>query len=141
VSGPSQTVYTTMSTPIIANKASFHEEARYQMCCAVCGTTKGFNAHHVLYAQILEREYGLTGNALYDTRNALRICTENGNNCHSRHHHAVRKIMTVELTDENVAYVFEVMGLYGADWLRRYYDDDVQDSRIVKLESELRVAA
>lgn len=125
----------------VCNRASFHDEARFQLCCAVCGSTKGFHAHHVVYEQVLEKKYGITGNAIFDTRNALRICTEDGNNCHSRHHHAVRKIMTVELTDDNIAYAFEIMGLYGADWLRQYYDDDVEDRRIVKLESELSVAA
>jgi len=125
----------------ICNRESFHDEARFQMCCAVCGSTKGFHAHHVVYEQVLDKRYGITGKAAFDTRNALRICTEAGNNCHSHHHHAVRKIMTVELTDENVAYAFEIMGLYAADWLRQYYDDDVQDSRILKLESEHKVAA
>lgn len=125
----------------VCNRASFHDEAQFQLCCAVCGSTKGFHAHHVVYAQMLENQYGITGNALFDTRNALRICTEDGGNCHSRHHWAVRKIMTVELTDDNITYAFEIMGLYGADWLRRYYDDSVEDRRILKLESELSVAA
>ena len=93
-----------------------------------------------MYKQVLEK-YGKMGNEVHDTRNALRVCTELDNNCHMRHHHAVRKILTVELVDENIEYAFEVMGLYAADWLRQYYDDSVQDRRILKLESELRMAA
>jgi hypothetical protein len=125
----------------ICNRESFHDEARFQMCCAVCGSTKGFHAHHVLYEQVLDKEFGIKGKAAFDTRNALRICTEDGNNCHQRHHWAVRKIMTVELLDQNIEYIFEIMGLRGADWLRRYYDDSVEDRRILKLESGLRLVA
>jgi|SRR3982750_2219337 hypothetical protein len=119
---------------VIANPQSFREEARWQRVCAVCDGGGAFHAHHVLYEQMLERKFGLSGNALFDPRNALRICTDN---CHTRHHWKIRPIKTAELVDDNISYAFEVMGLYGADWLRQYYDDTTPDKRIRELELSL----
>lgn len=127
-------------TPIICGPSSFWEEARWQGLCAACGKAGPWQAHHVLYKQVLDR-LGIKGDELHDTRNALRLCTELGGNCHSRHHWKVRAVRTVELTDDNVMYVFEKLGLYGADWLRRYYDDTNADPRISRLESVLQEAA
>lgn len=115
----------------INNSASFRNEARWQAVCAVCGKPGAWQAHHVLYEQELDRR----GVKPWDTRNALRICTEGRTNCHSRHHWKVRAIKTVELLDCNVLYVFEILGPYAADWLRRYYDDTTPDPRILQLSS------
>jgi len=115
----------------INNPASFRNEARWQRVCAVCKKAGPWQAHHVLIEQELERR----GVKPWDTRNALRICTEGQDNCHSRHHWKVRAIRTVELLDCNVLYAFEILGPYAADWLRRYYDDITPDPRIIQLSS------
>lgn len=114
----------------VCNRPSFRAEATYQRVCAVCLKPGPFNPHHVVYEQDLVRHAGLSGNQLYDTRNALRICTENVTNCHSRHHSRTRTIRTDELTDDNIAYAFEALGEWAADYLRRKYDDSSVDLRI-----------
>lgn len=125
-------------TPI-CNPSSFHAEARYQRVCAACGKARPFHAHHVIYEQELRRALGLPKRdpGLYDTRGALRLCALMDSNCHMRHHHGIAVVKTTKLTDDNVAYAFEVLGLYGADYLRSKYDDTLRDPRILKLELEL----
>lgn len=118
----------------ICNRVSFHEEAQYQLVCAACQKPGPFHAHHVIYEGILQRELGLSGRWLDDTRNALRLCTELVGNCHMRHHWAFRKVKTTELTDDNIEYAFEKLQARAADWLRQYYDDSDEDERILKRE-------
>jgi hypothetical protein len=111
---------------VIANPASFRNEARYQRTCAVCDKPGRFVAHHVVYEQHL-RNIGLRGNALFDTRNALGTHSH----CHTgKHHSAMGKIQTFRLRDENIEYAFEVLGPRAYDYLRRYYDDSGEDPRI-----------
>jgi len=115
----------------IANYESFRAEARYQGLCAVLGTGGDFLAHHVVYEQVLKNRLRLRGNALYDTRNALRLSKK----AHDNHHHAHRKVRTVELLDQNIEYAFVALGAYAGDYLRRYYDDVTQpDPRIPEWE-------
>lgn len=117
------------------NKESFKNEARWQSDCAVCEKVGGsFHAHHVIYEQHL-RDRGLPK---WDTRNARRVCPEP---CHELHHRGRRRIQTKNLTDDNIAYAFHVLGAYAADYLRRYYDDQARDPRIVAHERELEEAA
>lgn len=126
-------------TPI-CNPSSFHAEARFQRVCAACGKARPFHAHHVIYKQDLQRTLGIRDgkdHALYDTRGALRLCKVTGDNCHFRHHHYIKQVETAKLTDDNIAYAFEVLGLYGADYLRAKYDDSLRDPRILKQELEL----
>jgi hypothetical protein len=112
---------------------SFHDEARWQRVCAVCKkpTSGRFHAHHVVDKQTL-RHLGITGNALYDTRNALRLChgLTTSVRCHFRHENRVRVVKTTELTDDNIAYAFRVLGDAALDYLRREYDDTDPDPRI-----------
>lgn len=117
---------------VICNPASFRNEARYQRICAVCLKPGRFVAHHAVYEQHLRVKCGLRGNALYDTRNAL--ATHAG--CHvGKHHTAMRKIKTAQLTDDNIEYGFEKLGAYAYDYFRRYYDDTLEDPRLkLKLE-------
>lgn len=126
------------SRPPICDPSSFHAEARYQRVCAACGQARPFHAHHVVYEQELRRTLGLPKRhpGLYDTRGALRLCCVMDANCHLRHHHGIRVVRTEKLTDDNIAYAFEVLGLYGADYLRAKYDDGLHDSRIMKAELE-----
>lgn len=131
----------------VANPKSFRLEARSQLVCAACQKLgKPFHAHHCVDKAILKNRCGLSGNALYDTRNALRLCQALGDpdcRCHFRHEHRVEGhvVKTSALTDDNLEYAFEVLGDYAADYLRREYDDSEPDPRIVRLESAARMAA
>lgn len=120
----------------LCGRASFRDEARFQRVCAVCRNGGPYQAHHVVTEQVLRSRYAIRGRDAYNTFNVLRVCQR----CHGRHHSRFRKIRTTELRDENLAYAFNVMGLYAAQWLRRYYDDKPPDQRIVQyikqLESE-----
>lgn len=127
----------------ICNPRSFWEEARFQVVCACCGVGGEFHAHHVVDKQTLKARCGLRGDALYDTRNALRLCAgTRGNRCHMQFEYGgVGKveITTRMLTDENVVYAFEALEGYAADFLRHQYED-VQDPdpRILELELGVR---
>lgn len=117
--------------PPIANPASFREEARWQGLCAKCGQGGPWHAHHVVDKRILQDRCKLRGNALYDTRNAMRLCEGlDGNRCHFNFENRVIKIATKILTDQNIEYAFEVLGPYAADYLRAQYDDSEPDARI-----------
>lgn len=128
----------------VANPESFRLEARFQAVCAACGKAQPYHAHHVVDQAILRNRCGLRGNALYDTRNALRLCQALGDpgcRCHFQHEGRMRVVKTKELTDGNVEYAFEVLGDYAPDYLRREYDDSDPDPRIVQLESDATLAA
>lgn len=124
-----------MAEPI-CNPSSFHSEARYQGLCAVCGKSGEFHAHHVVDKAKL-RKWGLSGNALYDTRNALRLCQQMGGverRCHFQHENRRRVVKTTELTDDNITYAFELLKAHAIDYLRAEYDDTDPDPRIIELE-------
>lgn len=81
---------------------------------------------------------------LYDTRNALRLCDSlDGKRCHMNMEwgNGTLRVSTRKLTDDNIAYAFEVMGDWAADYLRQQYVDEPQDPRILQLESRLRETA
>jgi hypothetical protein len=129
-------------TRVICNEASFRAQARWQRACACCGAGGAFHAHHVVDKAILRDRCGLRGKELYDTRNALRLCEGlDGNRCHLQFENRRVVVTTKMLTDENIEYAFEKLGLYGADYLRQEYDDAARDPRISELESELMLAA
>lgn len=118
----------------ICNPSSFRLEARAQRVCAVCQGTGQFHAHHVVDKAILRR-YGRTGNALYDTRNALRLCEGLGTKrCHFQFENRRIVVTTKMLLDDNIVYAFEVLGIFAADYLRREYDDADPDPRLTELE-------
>lgn len=118
----------------ICNPSAFRLEARSQLVCAHCRRGGGYHAHHVVDKQTLRR-YGLRGNALYDTRNALRLCEGlDTKRCHMQFENRRIAIATAMLTDDNILYAFEVLGAFAADFLRREYDDAAEDPRIVELE-------
>lgn len=119
----------------ICNPFSFRDAARWQQVCAVCRKpTKGrFQAHHVVDMRTLQDRCHLSGNALYDTRNALRLCQGLGDvnvRCHFQHENYMRLVKTKELMDENIVYAFAVLGEYALDYLRNEYDDSDPDPRI-----------
>lgn len=91
----------------VSNPASFRAEARWQRVCAVCGRGAGpWHAHHVVAKHILRRLYL----PLNDTRNALRLCER----CHMNFEWGgvgKPKISARDLTDDNICYVWEVLGV------------------------------
>lgn len=126
----------------ISNPQSFKNEARWQRVCATCNKGGAFHAHHVVDKAILRNRCGLRGIQLYDTRNALRLCQGLGDpdrRCHFRHENRVEGyvVKTKNLTDANIEYAFEMLGLYAADYLRDEYDDSEPDERICNLELKL----
>lgn len=117
--------------PPIANPASFRQEARWQRVCARCGAGGGFHAHHVVDKAKLKARCKLSGNDLYDTRNALRLCEGLGTKrCHLQFENRRVVVTTAMLKDENIEYAFEKLGAYAADYLRAEYDDSSPDPRI-----------
>lgn len=128
----------------VCNPEAFRAEAAWQPCCAACGRVKGgWHAHHVVDKRILQDRCGLSGDELYDTRNALRLCQEVGSaevRCHFQHENYARLVRTRELTDDNIAYAFEVLGAYAFDYLRSEYDDSEPDERIVRHLATLEAA-
>lgn len=102
----------------ISNPHSFHLEARHQRVCARRECQRGgkFHAHHVVPRSWLRK------NRLpqFDTRGALRLCDE----CHMQFEWAgpgKLQVVTAELTQDNLCYVWEVMRLSGIDFLKREY--------------------
>jgi hypothetical protein len=126
----------------VANPQSFRLEGRSQIICAKCKKPgKPFHTHHVVDQAILKNRCGLRGNALYDTRNALRLCQALGDpdcRCHFQHENRVAGcvVKTTDLTDDNLEYAFEMLEGYAPDYLRREYDDSERDPRIERLELE-----
>lgn len=118
----------------ICNPSSFRLEARSQRVCAICQGTGSFHAHHVVDKAKLRR-YGKTGNALYDTRNALRLCEGlDTKRCHFQFENRRVTLTTKMLLDENIEYAAEVLGPYAVDYLRAEYDDTDPDPRLIELE-------
>lgn len=110
-------------------KKDFHEAARDQRVCAVCGRADSFDAHHVIEASYLKRE----GHVVYVKANALRLCDRFAkNNCHGKHTLGGRRVRMKELTDENIEYAFALLGPGKAEnYLRRHYRGD--DPRLDQL--------
>lgn len=108
---------TVVSSTPISDPHSFWLEARYQRGCAHCGATGDFHAHHVVDKQTLRR----AGLPLHDTRNALRLC----HRCHMQFEWAGPgkvQVVIADLTQQNLCYIWAVMGAAGAMYLAREYD-------------------
>lgn len=120
----------------IANQQNFKEAARYQRVCAVCGTGKSWDAHHVVAKSKLKRD----GHFIWDTRNALRLCDEYApKNCHGKHTGGEKKVPLSALTDDNISYAFEVLGPHAVDYLRRGYAGE--DPRLGRALAEAEAEA
>jgi hypothetical protein len=130
------TSYMPFGDPI-CDPHSFWEEARYQSVCAMCEKPGEFHAHHVVDKQTLRNRCGIPkkDKRLYDTRNALRLCAGlDGDQCHMQFENERIEIPTSKLTDDNIRYAFEKLGVWAADYLRQEYDDSTPDPRIFELE-------
>lgn len=120
----------------IESAGAFRDEARWQRVCAnpECASSGYFHAHHVVDKAILTNRCHLKGKQLYDTRNALRLCEGlDGRRCHMQFENRRLTIRTRWLTDDNIEYAFEKLGLYAYDYLRAEYNDDIDpDPRIAE---------
>lgn len=123
----------------VSDPHSFMLEARYQALCAVCGRARGrpdargrtWHAHHVAPQQLLAR----LKLPEYDTRNALRLCTD----CHMAFEWAGPGKVAVPVTswkDQNVCYVFEVLGVTAVQLERKYGDLDADPRWVSHLEGK-----
>jgi hypothetical protein len=105
---------------MVSNPQSFLAEAQFQRVCAVCGDGGPFHSHHVVSKQALKAR-GLV-DALYDPRNALRLCAGlDGNQCHMRFENRQLQIPTLSLTFDNICFMWDVLGVAGVNYLDRYY--------------------
>lgn len=103
-----------------SNPSSFWAEARSQRVCAVCGSAGDFHAHHVVPKERLKKK-GLL-HRLYDPRNALRLCAGlDSDQCHMEFENVKVVIETEMLTDENICFIYETLGVAGQNLLEREY--------------------
>lgn len=111
----------------IANGQAFKQEARAQRCCAVCGSTGPWEAHHVI-----EKKY-LVANGLpvFCTENSLRLCKEP---CHGRHTRASQRVALTALTDRNIRYAFYLLDGAAYYYLTDHYAGT--DSRVDAMKEE-----
>jgi hypothetical protein len=104
----------------ISNPHSFYQEARFQKVCQLCGSAGAFHAHHVVSKQRLKKD-GLL-HRVYDPRNALRLCEGlDTKHCHMEHERCNLVIPTEKLLDQNVCFIWEVLGVAGQNLLERDY--------------------
>jgi hypothetical protein len=102
----------------IDDAESFFQEGRYQGCCAACGSTRSWEAHHVIQKQRCRRE----GAPLYSPDNALRVCAKSPDTCHERHTTHAELLPLLCLRDENIAFAERWLGAGPAyEYLTRYY--------------------
>lgn len=95
--------------------------------CAVCGN-RAVQSHHVIYAQHVRAHKGDV-----DAReNLLPLCV----GCHERHHTAAERIPFTYLTDENVAFARDLLGLAAFDYFTRRYFTESGDDRLYGLLEE-----
>lgn len=107
---------------------AFWEAARDQGVCAVTGYRgRDWEAHHVVEAQELR---GRRVNE-WDPRNALRLSRR----VHERHTLALKRVPLNCLTDENIEYAVELMGVGAYPYLKRYYSG--HDERLELAIAEL----
>lgn len=118
----------------ISDPNSFWQEARWQRVCAVCDRANGrpdargrtWHAHHVIPRDILRR----LGLPQYDTRGALRVCTD----CHMSFEWAGPGKVPLtprHMTDQNICYIWEVLGV-AVVMLERKYGEFDHEPRWVK---------
>lgn len=106
----------------------FWEAARDQGRCAVSGYAgRDWQAHHVVERQELHRRR----EDEWDPRNALRLKRR----VHEQHTIAKERIPLKCLTDENIRYAVELMGVAAHPYLKRYYSG--HDERLELAIAEL----
>lgn len=104
------------------------QRKRGKVRCRACIKRRADHSHHVVY----ERELRNRGLPSHDDRNLMALCSD----CHYAHHNpGVRieaKLPLILLTDENIAYAFEVLGDYAYDYLKARYrgHDDRLEARL-----------
>lgn len=107
-----------------SNPRSFYLEGRYQRTCANCGSAGDFHVHHVISKQRIKRlsAPNIPQILLYDRRNALRLCKGlDGKQCHMEYEGGKLVIETKRLKDQNICFIWEVLGPAGINYLDRNY--------------------
>ncbi len=103
------------------DRVAFQRAAWEQRSCAVTDDARDFDengrknweAHHVVEARWLRAR----GHFLWDPRNSLRLRPD----VHAAHTSRMKPIPMSCLTDENIEYAFELMGVVAIDYLERLY--------------------
>jgi hypothetical protein len=110
----------------MGSKRSFRKAGRHLRCRA-CLVRHAVHSHHVVYEQELDDR----GLPTHDSRNCMALCLD----CHFQHHNGPveRKINIASISDENLAYAFEVLGSYAYDYLRRHYGHHDLGTRLADL--------
>lgn len=100
----SQTALDRVVLTSINNAASFYEEGKYQIVCAVpdCQAPGAFEVHHAVQKQRCRRE----GAPQHSPDDALRTCL----GCHGDHTSHKRRIPMAALRDENIAFAAHWLG-------------------------------
>lgn len=88
--------------------------------CQICGSRQNLVQHHVIFNQELRR----AGGDPYDPRNALTLCHGIGDGCHPKFHQRTAPIPLTALSDENLAFAFELMGVRAVNYLTRHYSGE-----------------
>jgi hypothetical protein len=112
-------------------RQGFHDEAKSQRCCQMCGTTRWpWHAHHVVYEQHLKK----AGAAIWCNSNSMRLCED----CHRRHHNRSQVIPLAKLHDQHITYAFDVLGLAADFYLKQRYagEDERVEQALSKAEEE-----
>jgi 5-methylcytosine-specific restriction endonuclease McrA len=99
--------------------AAFKAAALYQGGpCRVCGSRTALVAHHVVTRNHVERE----GGDVWDSRNAMCLCSGGPSSCHESHHSRQRPIPLSAVPDAASEFADELLGRDRADaYWDRYY--------------------
>jgi hypothetical protein len=98
------------------SSCSSEQDTRERARC-ICGCgQRAVHRHHVVYAQAVERE----GGDVTDARNLVPVAFS----CHGAHHGRSRPFELRMLPDSVFEFARELLGAYGADYLRRRYAGD-----------------
>jgi hypothetical protein len=86
-------------------------------CCALCGSSRRLQRHHVIYEQHVRRR----GGDCFHPDDCLTLCF----NCHVAHHRGRGgRIRVSQLRPENIEFACALLGAYARDYFVRYYDLD-----------------
>lgn len=87
-----------------------------QWYCHLCGQKNGLVNHHVIYRAEVQR----CGGDVWDSRNAITLCSQ----CHEKHHSRHTVICLAALRNENIEFAFELKGSAAYNYLTRRYEGD-----------------
>lgn len=92
-------------------------EAAQRMRCAICGSRRRVQGHHVVSKRWLKANgYAYL---LWDSRNRLPLCSD----CHEYHENASRRVPREKLRPSHHDFIAEVGLGHWPDWFQRNYPD------------------